>query len=590
MKTDVQDFSFKGLFIPFSTTKAIVFIIVIGLAVFSNSLLNGFAGDDFGQLVDNNIVHSLRNLPLFFLGGTFNNGNGAIIGLYYKPLLLTVYSLLYSLIGANSFFYHAFQLLLHISNVILVFIIFKKFFKKEIAFFLALIFLVHPINADTVDYVANLQDILFTFFGLIAVYLIIFKQQKPLNVFLAGLSFFLSLLSKETGLAFAFMSLTYCYLFDRVKLRIYLFVLPALAALYGILHIFVLGIGFSNNQPFPIMRLNLAERLINIPAIFVYYLKTFFFPLDLAVGYQWTVKTVSFSGVYLPLLIVLVFLGLCTLLFLFIKNNSGQVKLFVFFSIWFSVGMLLHLQIIPLDFTATDRWMYFPIIGLLGFFGIFLSRVKLKRKNFRQGFYIFCLLIIISLSFRTIIRNQDWKNGVILAEHDLKYSPENYALENYLGVEYYNLGRYDKAQKHFTKSTKLAPYWDLNWNYLGQVLEREGSLKGDKQLIDQARQKYKIAIKNSVSNDAPFVNYSHLLVFSADPLAKDFIEEALKKYPRSSGLWYYLAILDYSLKNQQQAIVDARNAYLFDPYNQEAKTLYAALLNGTSVNINIHPL
>ena len=157
-----QEFSFKNYFVPLTKTKAIHWIVILGLIVFFNGLFNGFVGDDGGQLVDNIAVHSLQNIPQFFFGGTFNNGNGSIIGLYYKPLLLTTYSILYSFFGTNSF-YHFFQLVLHISNAILVFLLFTRFFKKGLALVLSLLFLVHPINADTVDYIANLQDTMFTF-------------------------------------------------------------------------------------------------------------------------------------------------------------------------------------------------------------------------------------------------------------------------------------------------------------------------------------------------------------------------------------------------------------------------------------------
>lgn len=581
-----EEFSPKNYFVPFTTLKAIHWIIIIGLLVFFNGLFNSFVGDDIGQLVDNAVVHSLQNIPQFFLGGTFNNGNGAIVGLYYKPLLLTTYSLIYILFGANSFFYHFLQLIFHISNAILVFILFTRFFKKELAFILSLFFLVHPINADTVDYIANLQDTMFLFFGLLSTYFVIFAKKKPLTLALVSVSFFLSLLSKETGVAFAFVIVGYCFLFEKQKLKWYIFLISLLVILYGILHLAIIGNGFSGNQPFPIMRTNLPIRLLTIPMICMYYLTTFFFPVHLTLDHQWVVKDLSFTQFYVPLGIDLFFLAAMLGVFFIIRNHFQNKKLFIFFSIWLLIGLTLHSQIIPLDYTVANRWFYFPIIGLLGLFGVVFTSLKINKK-YTVSLLACSIVVILLLSLRTVIRNSNWQNGITLASHDIRYSPKDYSLESYLGVQYYNQGNYTEAEKHFLRSTQLAPYWDLNWNYLGEVYERVGETQGKKQLVTKAKQMYRIAIKNSVFNETPYDTMAHLLVFSADPSAESFITDSLKKYPHDSELWYYLAVYHLSKHDKQSALAAVRNAYLSNPTNQEAITLYSALLNGSNVNIQL---
>ena len=134
-----QDYSFKKYFVPFTTLKAVHFIIIIGIVVFFNSLFNGFVGDDSGQLVRNTFVHSISNIPAFFLSSTFDSGNG-IAGVYYKPLLLTTFSFIYSIWGPNPFPFHLIQVLLHITNALLVFFLFKKFIDNKWAFLLSIIF------------------------------------------------------------------------------------------------------------------------------------------------------------------------------------------------------------------------------------------------------------------------------------------------------------------------------------------------------------------------------------------------------------------------------------------------------------------
>src|SRR6266404_7296187 len=127
-----EEFSFKKYFIPLTTAKAITWIIVIGLVVYCSSLFNGFVWDDEGQILNNTIVHSLNNIPSLLRGGTFIVGINQVASNYYKPLLPITFTFLYSLFGPNAFFFHFLQVILHISNACMVFLLFSKFFSKKI--------------------------------------------------------------------------------------------------------------------------------------------------------------------------------------------------------------------------------------------------------------------------------------------------------------------------------------------------------------------------------------------------------------------------------------------------------------------------
>src|SRR5690606_13055841 len=139
MPEQEEDLSFKKLFTPFTTTKAIIFIILIGFIVYCNALLNGFIGDDNGQILTNPLVHSLSNFFLFFKGSTlYLEDVGKSAGLYYRPLMTMTFATLYSLFDASSFFFHFFQLLLHSINTLFIFLLFRRHLHKTIAFVLSL--------------------------------------------------------------------------------------------------------------------------------------------------------------------------------------------------------------------------------------------------------------------------------------------------------------------------------------------------------------------------------------------------------------------------------------------------------------------
>ena len=105
-KETEEEFSFKKIFVPLTTLKAIHWIIIIGIVVYFNSLFNGFIGDDYGQLVNNTAVHSLSNIIQFFSNSTFSTGTSIgtannLSGIYYRPFLSLVYSLLFTFFGGD---------------------------------------------------------------------------------------------------------------------------------------------------------------------------------------------------------------------------------------------------------------------------------------------------------------------------------------------------------------------------------------------------------------------------------------------------------------------------------------------------------
>jgi len=127
MRETDRNFSFKDLFIPLTTKKAIIFIFLIGFIVFFNGLFNNFILDDTQQIVDNVHVHSIGYFFSFFTGSTFYNGGTSLAGVYYKPLLITFFSFIYTFFGAQPFIFHLFQILLHIINACIIFLLFKCF-------------------------------------------------------------------------------------------------------------------------------------------------------------------------------------------------------------------------------------------------------------------------------------------------------------------------------------------------------------------------------------------------------------------------------------------------------------------------------
>lgn len=509
--------------------KKVSIIIFLGLLIYGFSLFNGFVWDDEEQILNNVFVHSTKNIPLLFQSSTFNTGGSGISsGTYYRPLMMTFFSLVYQLFGPNPFFYHLFQVVFHILTAILVYYLFKHFFRELISFFLSLIFLVHPGNVEAVVYISAVQDIFYVFFGLLALHLIIgekgkfeFKRMIFINILLL-----LALLSKETAILFFVLIFIYKFIYEKKYLLEHLIFFMITIGVYFILRFAVGGVFFTPYHNAPIVQMGFFQRIMMIPALLFHYLKLFFYPANLAVMQHWVIRTISFSNFWLQLLVIIGFFVL------------SIFKSPVFFFLWFVLTILPYLQIFPLDMTVADRWFYLPMIGLLGIIGSVLSSPQRRGSDSLRSLSpngggndkFVLLFFILVFSIRSFVRTLDWKNGLTLYSRDVKISKGAFDLENNLGVELFRKGDFKNAKIHFMKSTKLAPDWWTNWNNLGAIFEQEKNI--------ELSSKY---YQKSIDNGQYYLAYENLarilVVYGKDRnKIRDFLGKALEIFPNNRNL------------------------------------------------------
>ncbi len=511
----------------------ITLIVVLGFFLYFNSFFNGFVWDDEEQVVLNTQVHSIAAIPALFTQATFNSGGAAkMSGLYYRPMMTTAFALIYSIFGSGAGFFHFFQVGIHIASTILLFLIFNHFLKKEkLALILSLLFLVHPINSETVLYISGLQDALFFFFGALSFWIIVSKDDLK-HLLMSAFLLFLSVASKETGVVWGIVVIIYMSVYKRRNLKTFAPSLVFWAALYSLLRFGVAQIYFAKHGLTEISKMNLAERLINAPAIAFYYLKTVVWPINIAVEQQWLIKDISFTGFYLPLTIFLAFLAVLFFgAWYLVKKQDEHVTFYLLFLTGFLFSFAMHLQFFPLDMTVSDRFFYLPMAFLLGLAGVFLARVK------KDTAVTWTAVIIISFfSVRTFIRTFDWRDSLSLYSHDIGIS-QSFDLVNNLGVVLYRNGDIEGARGYFEKSIQMSPDWWTNYNNLGAYWEAKGDLP-------KAEGLYLTAIKNG-NYYLAYENYAGILIKEGKTKeAKDFLENtALKYFPENQKLRYFYQYL-----------------------------------------------
>lgn len=572
----------KRFFNTLTAKKAILIIVVVGIIVFFNSLRNPFILDDISQIVSSPAIHTIRSIPSFFYASMTYPKNVAynIFHLYYKPLFFITYTLLYSFSRNSPIAFHVLQLTIHITNTVLLFIIFSRLLNQRIAFVLSLIFLVHPVNSETVIYIAALQDVLFVFFGLLALKITIEPMQKLFSytrLFFISLLLLLSLFSKESGILFLIILLLYSWLFTRRNFMGISIAIAAISALYVSLRFIASHNSVGLLYLTLIQRTSFWVRLTTVPRIFFYYLSEFFLPIHLATTQAWLVRYLDFQNFFLPLL-----LDTLVLVYIFIfgrvlyKKRNHLFNLYLFFALWFIVGLGIHLQIIPLDATVEDRWFYFPMIGLLGILGILLSPLN---KRFSDNHFlkiistVFFSITLVLLSILTIIRNSQWQTPLRLYSHDVQYAESPLLYNNY-GNMLIDTGRFDEAKTYFEQSIALDSKIGKNINSLAAWYETKRDFVNAKKLYWE-----------NIINNQELTAYIDIINISYDGLArialvddkniqeaKRLSESALRVSSSDSNAMEILSVSEYFLGEKNEALQTVQKLYSYAP--DAANTLY----------------
>lgn len=532
-----------------SRSISVIILVVIGAIVYSTTLFNTFVWDSVPQIIENPDVHAL-NLNRIFTSSAAFPGITNPLNYYYKPVMYAVFAVVYFFFQENPLGYHAVQIAVHIANAILLLFVFRKWFKANLSLVLALVFLVHPLNYESVGYISALQDTLFLFFGLIALVLVMYENARYALVrYVAIFSLLLlSLLSKETGILCIGGLILYVWIFGRKgQMRRLLAAAVLATATYAVLRYVSSFDHYGYLTESAIMKTPLLQRIATIPAIFRYYLFTFIAPVRLGIDQQWTVARFSVFDAFVFLVISALVGAIGYVLFGPGKNIRRQ-KEFLFFSGLFLAGVLLHTHVImAIDMTVADRWFYFPMIGLLGLVGLGIEKLNLKSTT-----AIVVAIIVVGLfSVRTFARSMNWTDMETLYEHDLRQQPNNYHLANKYAAELLRHDEIDTAEAILKQAYKDNPRYGALNNNLGYIYEKRGDHASSRIHYQKAVESRDFSERNHA---AIVLSRIELFNFNRPERAKQIAADMLNSYPGDRDLLYDLAMAEYALGNRTEAL------------------------------------
>ena len=389
---------------------------------------------------------------------------------------------------------------------------------------MAVIFLLHPINTEVVLYIADAQDILYFFFGILSLCLIESLEKKKTLFTVLLIVFSFGLLSKETGGLFLIIGAAYTF-FLRPKKIIPVF---SSAAIIGLSYLFLrwqIGLTETKNPALIFHSASFLERLRMLPLILGHYIEIFFFPDRLSLTTDFVLQGYSLELFWIPLIITLIFL----IIFYKISRNlfsMGHKNITLFFLSTIFFWFVLHGQmLIPLDGVYADRWFYIGVWVLTSLLVLFLSHI-ISVRNLSIALTFISLLF----GFRSYAHSLDWQDPLILYQRELAMHPWDAIMANNVGVMLFRKQLVQESESYFTKATQLNPNWNVAWNNLGAVKEQQQKFSDALELYLKSLQiaPYPLA----------YENYAKLLIKTGEKeKAYQFLKlQALPLYPYNKTL------------------------------------------------------
>tara|TARA_B100000427_G_scaffold321971_1_gene323302 strand:+ start:12081 stop:13295 length:1215 start_codon:yes stop_codon:yes gene_type:complete len=392
----------------------------------------------------------------------------------------------YKLYGLNPTGFRLTNIMISIlSGIISYKILLKLQFSNIIACLLSLLFLLHPLQIETITYISGRGDALYILLCLLTC--LLFLSPSKTKLILASITMIIAIITKENSVSFPLILWIISYLYKQKNTLKTASILLIISSAYSLFRI----IYPSTHKTLSwIEQASVYEQLATIPYIITKYIALVFFPYPLHMEYH----TVISSLINIYSLSSLTLICLLLLPILFIKNKN----LYSLGIGWFFICLLPVSQLaIPLSATLREHWASLALFGFIISYGVIMQTLY---KTYPKIILNLLLIQIICLAGTTWQRNQIWKDPITLYNNDLKYEPRSFIMLNNLGYNYFMKKNYQKAKYYFKKSIYNSPKhsYDIALNNLGAIYENENNIPMAKHYYQKSIKtgKYNLATQN----------------------------------------------------------------------------------------------
>jgi tetratricopeptide (TPR) repeat protein len=373
--------------------------------------------------------------------------------LFSRALLYLTFAANYYAHGENVWGYHLVNLLFHLLNGILIYVLARDVFSRVLdrkhlsepfAALAAAFFVVHPVQTESVTYISSRSELLSTMFYLIAV--LLFVRTPPDRIgfrlsLIVGVLFLLGIGSKETVISLPAALLLYDFIFLSggrfsgvlTRWRFYAAFFAGGLAIGLYLAIFKLATSIGGGAP---GNLSAWHYFLTQLRVIVRYIQITLAPAGLNLAYDFRPSTgilepqVVLSGLFL---LAIVAIG-------WRLRTSSPIAAFSIF--WFFLTLAPTSSVVAIRDVIYDHRLYLPMAGLCLSFPLsmdFLQRSVFSRANLRISAVQAGAVFIALLTVGTVMRNEVWRDEARLWSDVIAKSPS--LARGYSGL----------AQAHFVR-------------------------------------------------------------------------------------------------------------------------------------------
>jgi cytochrome c-type biogenesis protein CcmH/NrfG len=487
---------------------AIIFILVIGALIYSNSFGVPFVFDDQESIVSNPVIRNLENFYANYSG--YEEHPHRFIG-------DLTFALNYRFGGLQVFGYHLFNLVIHLGNGLLLYALVRLIFRSpylrasrlapragEAALIASLLFVVHPVQTQAVTYIVQRLASLTTFFYLLA--LLLYAQARLLTtpgahaigqpqpaeaswwkpaLLLAGsfVSAVLAMKTKEIAftLPFAAMLLEASFFRGPWPKRLSYLLPLLLTALIVPLSVVSAGGSAGDllsdvggqlraNNEMPRM-----HYLFSQFRVIVTYLRLLVLPVNQNLDYDYPVYSTFFTPpIFLSFLLLVSLLGLAVYLYFTSRPkphalgpaSDPAMRLIGFGIIWFFLTLSVESSLIPIEDIIFEHRLYLPAIG--AFIAAAAALLLAAEIRFQKAVWLAVALIILCFGVGTYRRNGVWQSSVSLWRDVVQKSPGKVRPYNNLGAALNDAGQPQEAIPVLTQAVRVKPDHADAWYNLGR--------------------------------------------------------------------------------------------------------------------------
>ena len=398
------------------------------------------------------------------------------------------------LYGLNSGGHHFTNLLIHLVNAILLFVVLEGMTAATWrSAFVAALFALHPLHVESVAWVAERKDLLSAFFWLLTMgfYLRYVRRPQLNRYLLVLLSYALGLMAKPMLVTVPFVLLLLDYwpldrfqfgqwgpatrsrtsrsLNFRLQRSLIFHLVLEKAPFFGLATVssivtFLVQHGAGTVESLDV--LPLQTRFINTLVSYLSYIEKMIWPHDLAVFYP-------HPGNSLPMWQAagagLLLLAISVLVLRVIRRHPYLATGWL----WYLGTLLPVIGLVQVGSHAmADRYTYVPLIGLFIIIAWSLGDLLTKWPHRRIALALATVVPLSALVIYTSIQIRHWQNSITLFQYTLEVTSDNWLGHNSLGNALAAEGKIGDAIAHYRESLRIKPDNARAHNNLGISLAK----------------------------------------------------------------------------------------------------------------------